>query len=69
MCARGQPTAWVQRNAMKVWEQRASFAAEVRRDPDISRLLAPAEIDQLFDARHALRHTDHIFERVFARTE
>ena len=54
---------------MKVWEQQASFAAEVRQDPDISRLLAPAEIDQLFDASHALRHTDRIFERVFARTE
>ena len=54
---------------MKVWEHQASFAAEVRQDPDITRLLEPAEIDQLFDAGHALRHTDRIFERVFARTE
>jgi adenylosuccinate lyase len=55
---------WVQRNAMRVWENGASFATEVRRDPDISRLLSPAEIDQLLDARHALRHTDTIMQRV-----
>jgi len=55
---------WVQRNAMQVWENGATFAAEVRRDPDITKLLTPAEIDQLFDARHALRHTDTIMRRV-----
>jgi hypothetical protein len=27
-------------------------------------LLSPAELDQLFDARHALRHTDTILQRV-----
>ena len=67
--SREEAYGWVQRNAMKVWEHQASFAAEVRQDPDITRLLEPAEIDQLFDARHALRHTERIFERVFARTE
>lgn len=67
--SREEAYGWVQRNAMKVWEDQASFAAEVRRDPDITRLLEPAEIDRLFDASHALRHTDRIFERVFARSE
>ncbi|MBI3301141.1 MAG: adenylosuccinate lyase [Deltaproteobacteria bacterium] len=62
--SREEAYRWVQRNAMRVWENGASFAAEVRRDPDISRLLTPAEIDQLFDARHALRHTDTIVQRV-----
>jgi adenylosuccinate lyase len=56
----------VQRNAMQVWENSASFAAEVRRDPDITKLLTSAEIDQLFDARHALRHTETIMRRVFS---
>jgi len=55
---------WVQRNAMQVWENGATFAAEVRHDPDITKLLTSAEIDQLFDARHALRHTDTIMRRV-----
>ncbi|HKA53039.1 MAG TPA: adenylosuccinate lyase [Candidatus Binatia bacterium] len=62
--ARDEAYRWVQRNAMRVWEDGASFAAEVRRDPDITRLLSPAEIDQLFDVRHALRHTDAILRRV-----
>jgi adenylosuccinate lyase len=62
--SRDEAYRWVQRNAMRVWENGASFAAEVRRDPDITRLLSPAEIDQLFDAHHALRHTDTIIQRV-----
>ncbi|MGH8007068.1 MAG: adenylosuccinate lyase [Candidatus Binatia bacterium] len=62
--SREEAYRWVQRNAMRVWEDGASFAVEVRRDPDITRLLSPAEIDQLFDVRHALRHTDVIIQRV-----
>ena len=54
---------WVQRNAMQVWDTGESFAAAVRNDPDITRLLSPAEIDQLFDINHALRHTETIIER------
>jgi adenylosuccinate lyase len=61
--SRDEAYRWVQRNAMRVWETGASFAAEVRRDPDITQLLSPAEIDQLFDARHALRHIDTIMQR------
>ncbi len=67
--ARDEAYRWVQRNAMRVWENGASFAAEVRRDPDITRLLSPAEIDQLFDAHHALRHTDTIMQRVLNERE
>ena len=62
--SREQAYSWVQRNAMKVWEHGASFAAEVRRDPDIQQLLTSAEIDQLFDARHALRHARTVIQRV-----
>jgi len=67
--SRDEAYRWVQRNAMRVWENGASFAAEVRRDPDITRLLSPAEIDQLFDAHHALRHTDTIIQRVLNERE
>jgi adenylosuccinate lyase len=67
--SRDEAYSWVQRNAMRVWENGASFAAEVRRDPDITRLLSPAEIDQLFDAHHALRHTDTIMQRVLNEQE
>jgi adenylosuccinate lyase len=67
--SRDEAYCWVQRNATRVWEDGASFAAEVRRDPDITRLLSPAEIDQLFDAHHALRHTDTIIQRVLNERE
>jgi adenylosuccinate lyase len=62
--SRDEAYRWVQRNAMRVWENGASFAAEVRRDPDITRLLNASEIDQLFDIRHALRHTEATIQRV-----
>ena len=55
----------VQRNAMKVWDEEASFSDEVRTDPDIKSYLSSAEISRLFDPAHALRHEDEIFDRVF----
>ncbi|MEC7864264.1 MAG: adenylosuccinate lyase [Bacteroidota bacterium] len=55
----------VQRNAMKVWDEEASFSDEVRADPDIKKHLSDAEIGRLFDPAHALRHADEIFDRVF----
>ena len=62
--SRDEAYSWVQRNAMRVWETGASFIAEVRRDPDITKLLTPAEIDTLFDIHHALRNTGAIMRRV-----
>jgi adenylosuccinate lyase len=65
---RDEAYGWVQRNAMQVWDTGASFAAAVRQDADITRLLTPAEIDQLFDAQHALRHTETIIDRALTKT-
>jgi adenylosuccinate lyase len=62
--SRDEAYSWVQRNAMRVWETGASFIAEVRHDPDITKLLTSAEIDTLFDIHHALRNTDTIMQRV-----
>lgn len=67
--AREEAYRWVQRNALRVWENGASFAAEVRRDPDICRTLSQAEIEQLFDVHHALRHTDTILQRVLPQEQ
>ena len=64
---RDEAYGWVQRNAMHVWDTGASFATAVRQDPDITRLLSPTEIDQLFDAQHALRHTETIIERALRK--
>lgn len=55
----------VQRAAMKVWEQGADFAAELKADPDVSAKLTDAEIDDKFDIGYHTRHVDTIFSRVF----
>ncbi len=55
----------VQRNAMRVWEEGADYKALLRDDPDVSRLLTPAEIDEAFDIGYHLKHVDTIFRRVF----
>ncbi len=55
----------VQRNAMKVWEQGADFAAELKADPEVSARLSDAEIEDKFDLGYHLKHVDTIFNRVF----
>ncbi|GAB4248344.1 MAG: adenylosuccinate lyase [Acidobacteriota bacterium] len=56
---------WIQRNAMRVWDEKADFLELILKDPDITRYLTEQEIRQTFDWRHALRHVDRVFERVF----
>ncbi|MFC7049400.1 adenylosuccinate lyase [Emcibacter nanhaiensis] len=55
----------VQRNAMKVWEQGADFATELKNDPEVSAKLSDAEIDSKFDESYHTKHVDTIFKRVF----
>jgi adenylosuccinate lyase len=50
---------WVQRCALGDGDFRARIAG----DPDIARLLARAEIDELFGLEHALRNVDCIIDR------
>lgn len=56
---------WVQRNAMRVWDEKADFLELVLADEDIRRHLSEEEIRQTFDWRHALRNVDRVFQRVF----
>ena len=51
----------------QVFEKTFEVAA-VRNDPDITRLLSRTEIDQLFDIKHALRHTETIIERALSNS-
>ncbi|MBI3933232.1 MAG: adenylosuccinate lyase [Acidobacteria bacterium] len=62
---REQAYLWVQRNAMKAWENGDDFRALVAADADITRALTPQELNAAFDLRRQLRHVDAIFERVF----
>ena len=56
---------WVQRNAMKVWDEDKDFLALVKDDQDIKAQLTINEIERIFSLDHYLRNVDTIFERVF----
>ncbi|MBW1816762.1 MAG: adenylosuccinate lyase [Deltaproteobacteria bacterium] len=55
----------VQRNAMKVWEEKRDFKDLLLKDPEIGRYLNAQEIGAVFDLGYHLKHVDDIFERVF----
>ncbi len=63
--ARQEGYVLVQRNAMRVWEERVDFRAALKADAEVSRRLSAAEIDACFALEHHLKHVDTIFERVF----
>ena len=65
---REQAYEWVQRNAMRAWEERADFRQLVEEDPDISSVLSAEEISGAFSLKRQLRHVDYVFERVFGKT-
>ena len=63
--ARQQGYVFVQRNAMKVWEEKVDFRTALKGDPDVRKVLSDAEIDACFALDYHLKHVDTIFERVF----
>lgn len=63
--ARDEAYRWVQRNALKVWENREDFQDLLRKDADVMNVLNTQEIEKLFDISHHLAYVDTIFERVF----
>ncbi|GAB4113804.1 MAG: adenylosuccinate lyase [Acidobacteriota bacterium] len=56
---------WIQRNAMRVWDEGARFLDLILADPDIRRYLSAEEIRRNFDYREKVKHVDAVFERVF----
>ena len=63
---REQAYVWVQRNAMRAFDERADFKALLLADADLAAVLTPAEIDKAFDLEDHVRNVDTIFARVFA---
>ena len=55
---------WVQRNAMRVWDEDRDFHELVKADPDITARLSAEEIDRTFSLDHYLRNVDQIFNRL-----
>jgi adenylosuccinate lyase len=65
--AREEAYRLVQRNAMRVWAERADFLALLKGDADIAKVLTPIELDALFDLGYHTKHVDTIFARVFGK--
>jgi adenylosuccinate lyase len=63
--AREEAYALVQRNAMKVWTEKADFRTQVEADPEIGKQLSRQEIAACFDLKQHLAQVDTIFARVF----
>ncbi len=55
----------VQRNAMKVWEEKTDFKELLKKDSDITEKLSMEELDEIFDLNYHLKNIDYIFNRVF----
>src|SRR5215471_9319241 len=56
---------WVQRNAMRVWDEGGTFRDKVATDTDIKKTLNASDIDHVFDSGRLLANVDRIFSRVF----
>ncbi len=54
----------VQRNAMKVWDEKKSFKQALLEDDDLIKLLDEKEIEDLFDVKNRLKNLDHIYKKV-----
>jgi adenylosuccinate lyase len=55
----------VQRNALKVWEERTDFREELLSDADVVAALGEEAINEKFDMGYHTKHVDTIFARVF----
>ncbi len=63
--SREQAYEWVQRNAMRAFNQQLDFKSLLLADGEVTAVLKPAEIERAFDLNEQLKHVDHIFQRVF----
>src|SRR5262249_5296904 len=63
--SREQAYIWVQRNAMRVWQNEGDFKALVLQDKEIGHYLTASEIERTFDLDFQLRHVDAIYRRVY----
>jgi adenylosuccinate lyase len=63
--ARETAYEWIQRNAMKVWDEGKDFQPLIKTDADIRAHLSEAEIDRVFSLDTYLRNVGAVFDRVF----
>ena len=68
-CSREEAYAWVQRCAMRVWDEDADFQAVLKNDPDVSAHLEAAALERCFDLEHQLRNLPQIFTRTLSQKD
>ena len=61
---REEAYAIVQRNAAAAWDERRPLLELLKSDPEVTRHLDPAEIDDCFDASRYLENVGVVFERL-----
>ncbi|MDD5131208.1 MAG: adenylosuccinate lyase [bacterium] len=61
---RQQAYVVVQRNAMRVWQEKGTFLDYLKEDADLQQYFSPAEITALFDYKYHLKNIDKIFKRL-----
>ncbi|MBI2150341.1 MAG: adenylosuccinate lyase [Acidobacteria bacterium] len=59
---------WIQRNAMRVWDEGGNFKEKVLGDADIMKKLTLPDIQNVFDSSRLAASVDRIFQRVFAQS-
>jgi adenylosuccinate lyase len=64
--SREQAYEWVQRNAMRVWDEGGDFQTLISADADIQKHLSLDEIKSAFSLDTYLRNVDRVFARVFS---
>jgi adenylosuccinate lyase len=62
--SREQAYDLVQKLSLRVWQEKKNLREEARADPDIQRILSPAEVEACFHLDPYLEKIDTIFERV-----
>jgi adenylosuccinate lyase len=63
--SREQAYEWVQRNAMRAFDEGQDFEQLLCADADVTGVLSREEIGRAFDLDAQFRHVDAIFARVF----
>jgi adenylosuccinate lyase len=64
--SREQAYEWVQRNAMRSFHEQRDFEQLLLADPDVMRVLTPAEVEKAFSLDDQLRNVDQVMTRVFS---
>ena len=64
--SREQAYEWVQRNAMRAFHEQRDFKDLMLADPDVMKVLAPADVEKSFSLEDQLRNVNGIIDRVIS---